>query len=255
MVKVEPIEFPLINNALSDSSSSITGNNDVPRKIRKPRVLRNHAHKKNKTICSDCNKSFTDIVAHKVKFHDIEHLFECENCDYKTYNLKDFRFHKKINHKPIKYKDHAAICPYCALSIKSSLDDHIANIHKKEKNFFCDLCSFAAYRKISLEYHILQNHCDEKSFNCSFCSFKTVTKQRLKVHMRNMHETAHESFPCRYAECEKSFTKKANLEYHIKRCHEGEMNFLCEHPGCDKVFHTRQERKNHFSNQHGKNRP
>lgn len=251
MIKVEPIEFPLISNILSDSSTT-TGKNDTPRKIRKPRVVRNPAQKKKKKMCIECNKSFTDIIAHRVKFHELEHLFECENCEFKTYDLKEFKFHKKMNHKPKKYKDDAAICPYCALSVKSSLDDHIANIHKKEKNFFCDLCSFAAYRKTSIEYHILHNHCTVKSFNCSLCNFSTVTKQRLKVHIGNIHEIAHETFPCKYAECEKTFTKKCNLDYHVKRCHEGEHRFPCEHPGCDKVFYTRQERKTHFGNQHGK---
>lgn len=248
LVKAEPFEFPLINNIFSDSSSHI----EVPKKIRKPRVLRNPAQKKKKRLCIECNKSFTDIVGHRVKSHNLKHLFECDLCEFKTYNLKGFKIHKKNNHKPKRYKDDAAICPYCALSIKSSLDDHIANIHKHEKNFFCDLCSFAAYRKTSLEYHILHNHCTVKYFNCSLCTFSTVTKQRLKVHIRNMHEVAHETYPCRYAECDKKFTKKSNLEYHIKRCHEGEMKFPCEHPGCDKLFYTQQEKRTHFGNQHGK---
>lgn len=165
--------------------------------------------------------------------------------------MPEFRNHKKTKHKPRKYKNDAGICPYCALVIKTCLDDHIANIHKKERHFFCDLCPFSAYRKNSLEYHILHNHCSVKQFNCSLCDFSTVTSQRLKYHIKNMHEVPTVKFPCKYEDCEKVFTKKPHLEDHIKRCHEGELKFPCEHPGCDKSFYTRQERKTHFGNQHG----
>lgn len=227
LVKVEPLELPLIDTIVSDTQSVLI---NVPKKIRKIRVLRNPAAKKKKKLCVECNKEFTDIIAHQVKFHDMQHLFECNLCSYSTYDLPSFRTHRKVNHKSKMYKD-SGICPYCALVVKSSLEDHIANIHNGEKHFFCDLCDFAAYRKNSLEYHILHNHCSVKDFNCSQCNFSTVTKQRLRSHIKNMHVVLLPKFSCKYAECRKKFTKKLNLEYHIKRCHEGELKFPCEHPG------------------------
>jgi uncharacterized Zn-finger protein len=133
------------------------------------------------------------------------------------------------------------------------LDEHIANIHRGERNFFCDICSFSSYKKKPIEQHMLNLHLP-KNVNCSLCDFKTISQERLRKHIRNLHEVHDEptEFFCSVPDCGKGFKNKFNLHCHVKRCHEGEVNFPCTFVGCRKSFFSRSEMRIHYENSHGK---
>ncbi|KAL2653392.1 hypothetical protein R1flu_021520 [Riccia fluitans] len=130
---------------------------------------------------------------------------------------------------------------------------------KKEKNYTCQECDYAASKPALLIQH-LRSHSEQKPFPCPFdgCSCTYKRQDHLHRHMKK-HEGIR--FSCSVTGCEKSFSVKANLERHLKRHREnpnfpktkycGEKNHKCSHPGCEKAFRFKSQLQTHEDTAHG----
>ncbi|KAG5667402.1 hypothetical protein PVAND_015383 [Polypedilum vanderplanki] len=216
---------------------------------------RAYVKRKDPEKCEECGKEVLNLINHKIKKHNYQHLFKCPSCDFTSFDKKELQIHAQNKHsKKLKSleQDSSQVCPHCAKQVRF-LDMHIANIHLGERHFFCDLCNFSSYRKQSMEHHILNNHLP-KSVKCSQCNFITISLDRLKNHIKNQHEVRApptDQFICSAPECLKTFRKKIQLQFHVRRCHEKEMAFPCLSPGCSKSFFSKAEQQVHFQNSHG----
>ena len=85
-------------------------------------------------------------------------------------------------------------------------------------------------------YALLQSHMSEAHPpSCPQCSILCASEKDLRRHLELAHnlmesqaESSHKaSFPCTYADCTRSFTKKGNLNVHIKTVHEHRKDFVC----------------------------
>jgi len=154
-------------------------------------------------------------------------------------------------------------------------NDHIAAVHKGEKNYVCEICSKAfPYRK-SLKIHmelkhndgplenILCTHCGSvfpsklklqihidcahkvkvKKFLCKFCDFKTHAKNVITEHERT--HTGEKPEICAW--CGKGFNAKKTLKNH-ERLHTGEKPYKCQH--CDNCFAQRTSLNVHMQSHH-----
>jgi hypothetical protein len=115
-------------------------------------------------------------------------------------------------------------CPYtdCGKSFRAhSLRAHIDRIHKRIKNYECDLCGHQAYYKKSLLFHFLAIHLKEKNFNCQECDKDFSTPGSLINHRFTVHEKRsykkQDKFDC--SQCFKTFAKKYSLDRHILKVH------------------------------------
>lgn len=154
-------------------------------------------------------------------------------------------------------------------------NDHIAAVHRGEKNYVCEICSKAfPYRK-SLKIHMelkhnegpienilctlcggvfpsklkLQIHIDcahkikVKKFLCKFCDFKTHAKNVITEHERT--HTGEKPEICAW--CGKGFNAKKTLKNH-ERLHTGEKPYKCQH--CDNCFAQRTSLNVHMQSHH-----
>ena len=97
---------------------------------------------------------------------NIEKMFKCESCVYKT-----------------NYKSH--------------LNRHIKAVHNKIKDVICsyNLCNYKCLSKSHLKRHIKQVHAQIKDFKCNYnlCDYKCSTNDDLKKHAKHAHERPQES--------------------------------------------------------------
>ncbi|XP_057770342.1 transcription factor IIIA-like isoform X2 [Salvia miltiorrhiza] len=80
---------------------------------------------------------------------------------------------------------------------------------------------------------------------CDECGNKQL-KKNIKRHMR-MHEAEHSSgrISCSVKGCSLTFSRKSNLNKHMKAVHLKLKPFACGMPGCDKRFTFKHVRNNH----------
>lgn len=208
--------------------------------------------------CKDCQRFFQDLLGHRIKQHGHKQIFSCSACDFKADTRPKVTDHIRIKH--VNYKEKKT-CEICGKLVRF-LDDHILNVHRRVKNFLCDLCDFSAYGRDQFRFHFLNCHLP-KNVKCPKCEFTTINNERLKNHTKNMHgeQVPIESelntnymgyWQCPYEECKKILKKKPNLDTHIKRVHQGENKFKCDDPNCTKLFYARNEMLRHYLRIHGK---
>lgn len=94
----------------------------------------------------------------------------------------------------------------------------------------------------ALREHVQQNH---SRICCEVCGSQQLKKQ-IKRHMR-IHEsqTCVERIKCHFDNCLHSFTRKSNLNQHIRAVHLGLRPFKCRFHECEMSFSHKAVRDNH----------
>lgn len=209
------------------------------------------AHGKKKQ-CPDCKEWFEQLRIHK-ETHKSKPYFRCGDCDYRTEVRTELVEHFRLNEGCSKPKGkRRGTCEFCGKNVRD-LFEHIQNIHERVKNCFCDLCSYSAYDKKAIIYHIKYFHVP-KNVKCSLCDFVTINETRLMNHIQNMHEENHEKprIKCPVEGCDKTCRTQYQMQVHVKRVHEKDYKFKCEHNKCKRMFYSRSQMLTHFGTIHGK---
>lgn len=155
---------------------------------------------------------------------------------------------------------------------------HIARIHLKKRDFRCDLCPYAAFKKYDILLHLNNIHKPKdlvvKASICPMCGLPFSSNSRLNVHIRRKHSTTtakklhcdlcghraavlneirrhvlthlpkelKESFPC--ADCGAVLSSKGSLKVHRDSKHEAKApSIVCF---CGKSFRQKSVYARHF---------
>jgi len=93
---------------------------------------------------------------------------------------------------------------------------------EKDRNYLCDVCSFAARSQGNLQQHKNSKH-SRLRLRCALCSYITTTKINLKRHQTTVH--LGERYQCN--QCDKSFTTFGNLKQHTNVKHKN-IKYACD---------------------------
>jgi general transcription factor IIIA len=166
-----------------------------------------------------CNESFrkhATLSRHILSVHENKKPFPCteldaergEPCKSGFDTAEKLRSHKRAVHDDTRF-----VCLDCAV-FDDELDSQV---------------SFATYAL--LQDHILEVHPP----TCPQCSLLCTSEKDLRRHLELTHgivdpqaeTTSIPTFSCTYPNCTRSFTKRGNLNVHIKTVHEHRKDFVC----------------------------
>ncbi|EXJ88331.1 hypothetical protein A1O1_05261 [Capronia coronata CBS 617.96] len=197
--------------------------------------LRRHvqAHEvKEKFTCRGypgCNQTFRKqetLDRHILSAHQNIKPFQCTELDNttglpctKAYDTaENLRTHQRAKHDPTRFSCSDCIAKNASI-LANAQDDGPQEL---EKTFFATYGEFQA--------HVAEKHPP----TCSFCPTSFGSNKELTRHLEIQHgilsNKASESasvFPCTYSGCNKKFTKKGNLNVHVKTVHENHRDFVC----------------------------
>lgn len=210
----------------------------------KQHIKGSHTHERNhQCTWEGCTKSF--LTATRLRRHEAAHggheRFRCT--EYSPCN-QTFRKHQTLQ-RHIR-SDHLQLTPFPCTHIDpitkvqcnagydsaGALRKHEDRIHGALR-FWCDECTLEGAdqpagfaTKAQFAKHIRSEHA-----NCLFCDLKCSSERELQRHIETFHAVSstlpgRKQIPCTYPGCEKSFTKKYNLDVHVRTAHEGQ-RFIC----------------------------
>jgi general transcription factor IIIA len=166
-----------------------------------------------------CNESFrkhATLSRHVLSVHENKKPFPCtelnaesgELCSLGFDTAEKLRSHRRAVH------DHTRFACLDCLPLDDELDTRV---------------SFPTYAL--LQSHIAEVHPP----TCPQCSLLCASEKDLRRHLDLTHNVADSeaesskthTFPCTHLNCSRSFTKKGNLNVHVKTVHEHRKDFVC----------------------------
>lgn len=227
-----------------------------------------------------CGKSFvtgTRLKRHQA-VHEGEERFRCQDCGQSFRKKETLHKHVRKQHQGLP----AHQCPEAgcthAFDSKPALKRHRQREHG-EAQFWCSECGLkkkpdGTEERVGFTTEVLlQAHIRHEHQNCLFCEFKSSSRWELEYHveMRHSGKTVEDrkTIPCPYEDCTKKFTKKSNLNAHVRTAHEG-FRFICgevdlsnsgltgwtNESGCGDKFSTKVRLEDHVRYKHlGQERP
>ncbi|XP_068626129.1 PR domain zinc finger protein 5-like [Battus philenor] len=142
--------------------------------------------------CKDCDivfgsradKRHHDVSVHKVTF-ERKLRFPCPFCEDR-FSQENFRAHHLVEaHGTPKPEYKCEICTKVFIT-RSLCNNHVKNVHQKEKSHECDICHHLFYTKSDVKRHRV-THTREKKFSCESCNALFTTKDSLRRHMKRTH--------------------------------------------------------------------
>lgn len=211
--------------------------------------------------CTKCQKIYSNpssLYRHvKICYgpkENVENLFFCPLCNYKSPSRINFKRHQKNIHSN-KLKDLGTnSCNRCKKIYKTQfgLKNHLITCESSSLGYlYCDHCDYKSLRKAHLISHIQSKHfppdpikctkCEKsfstriclnkhlklcglsedaknsvRRFTCDYCQHKTYDKYQILIHIRVNHLPRDpNSYKCK--NCEKSFISRSGLWQHSKK--------------------------------------
>lgn len=210
-----------------------------------------HTHeRKHSCEWEGCGKSFltaTRLRRH-IATHEGQDRFRCRDfppCDQTFRKHQTLQRHIRSDHlqlapHPCKYVDPLTKQPCNAgFDGASGLRKHEETVHGAPK-FFCANCVIPNAFNLDgtpvhpgfstssqLQSHIRKEH---TVTTCIFCDKECSNEKQLQAHVDSQHSGStlaeRKKIECTYDGCDKTFTRKSNLDSHIRIAHEGE-RFIC----------------------------
>uniref|UniRef100_A0A7I4A9V9 C2H2-type domain-containing protein n=1 Tax=Physcomitrium patens TaxID=3218 RepID=A0A7I4A9V9_PHYPA len=270
---VRPAEESNSNEAAGDNEDSKGGEGSPRERFKcvvcgitplKPSLLKQHlrAHSAERPFsCSfeNCGRQYKrqDHLNRHLLTHK-GNLFFCtwEGCDL-SFNVnanlqRHLRLHKKWDSNVLrgtKVEDNARLTcsePGCGKVFKypSLLQTHIESVHDSSP-VTQGICVEPGCGEIfdslsQLKAHIKVAHC---YVVCETCGV-SMLKNKLKSHTQT-HEGVQTLIRCPHPGCVHSYTKKSNLDTHIRVIHQNVKPYDCSHAGCEMRFAYKVVRDKH----------
>lgn len=194
--------------------------------------------------CEICTRVFFNVITFQshMKTHDPP-KYSCDICDQK-YSIKG-SLKKHILGIHLR-KIPRSKCEICGKVVNTSnLQRHIKAIHKKERDYFCDVCHKGFQKPEHLIQHLAAVHLKQKNHVCTICNRKFSAKSDLQVHYNGMHG-GKPKIQCE--KCERTFALRMNYKRHMKS-HE-KFPFSCKSVSCRQMFKTEKAVGKHVSKVH-----
>ncbi|KAL7936320.1 hypothetical protein V8C35DRAFT_297512 [Trichoderma chlorosporum] len=235
-----------------------------------------------KYVCQreGCGKTF--VTGTRLKRHQLVHegadRFRCQDCGQSFRKRETLNKHARKEHQGLPA--HQCPEPTCseAFESKGRLNRHREREHGPLK-YWCMECA-PQIREDGTTQRVgfttdtqLQTHMRQKHQNCMFCDYKSSSLWELETHIEIHHSGKtvedRKTVACPHAGCDKKFTKKSNLNVHIRTAHEG-FRFVCgeakptgpgleawtNDQGCGDKFSTKVRLEDHIRFIHlGQERP
>jgi len=194
---------------------------------------------KRKTIkCDFCESSFITDRGGKKKHMLLKHMkvIECDQC---SESFTDFDVYIKHLNKCQQF-----VCNICGevKLCKKTFDSHVESKHGQGVS--CHHCGKHYTTKAACQLHISNKHGKvEKEEACERCGkiFKDV-----KRHLKTCGTIPKKKLPC--ISCDKTFSSKEALKYHVKRIHENIRDKACEH--CPYITYSNFNLRLHVTKMH-----
>jgi general transcription factor IIIA len=178
-----------------------------------------------------CNETFRKhdtLKRHIMIVHEDKRPFPCPDVDMKTgepcksafETTEKLRAHQRAKHDQTRFA-----CTECLeQTLHTHSGDEVVDASKKTQVEVY----FASYADLQL--HITAVHPP----TCPHCPTALSTPRELKRHLELVHnipdpvsQQSNAAFPCTYTNCNRSFSKKGNLNVHIKTVHLKRRDFVC----------------------------
>ncbi|KAL7626613.1 hypothetical protein AAE478_003386 [Parahypoxylon ruwenzoriense] len=235
-------------------------------------------------VCTQpgCGKSFmtaTRLRRHQA-VHEGEERYRCRGfspCEQSFRKHQTLQRHIRSEHLRLApfscdYKDGTSgVTCGAGFDNAGALRRHQEKEHG-ETRFWCDECNSRQDDEDGSQKErvgfttmaLLQAHVKQAHVNCMFCGMACNGRSDLEQHIESQH-TTHQSLEerknvtCTWPGCTKTFTKKSNLNVHIRSFHEG-LRFVCgevglhstedliswqQSDGCGESFSTKANLENH----------
>ncbi|CAK7566450.1 MAG: hypothetical protein SEPTF4163_004396 [Sporothrix epigloea] len=196
-------------------------------------------------VCTECSKAFltaTRLRRHAA-VHEGEDRFRCRGYDDTC--TRTFRKHQTLQrHIRIDHLDQPAFACSHEVTVGSAsskmcdavfdsqgaLRRHIERDHTAPK-YWCEECRNASGNAVGFATRVLlEAHMRHEHVDCPFCEMRCMGPAELHRHI-DMHHSGksvadRKNIACPYDGCGKLFTRRANLNVHIRAAHKG-LRFIC----------------------------
>jgi len=154
----------------------------------------------NVTIMVGKNEMETNVPGYSYCTNDTETAYQLNTFEHKSCDLEDTTYLSAVSMvqvKNVRHEKHRSSrtsqaeksyrCVYCNKEFKtrSSMNNHIKFLHKKDKMFSCDVCDYTSSKKDHVKQHML-THTGVKAYTCEYCDLKFGRKGDMQKHMRKV---------------------------------------------------------------------
>lgn len=178
--------------------------------------------------CDETFRKHDTLKRHIMIVHENRRPFPCPDVDMKSgepcksafETAEKLRAHQRAKHDQTRFA--CAECLERSYQVHSG-DEMVGDFKDEQSEAY-----FASYADLQL--HIATVHPP----TCPHCPTVFSTPRELKRHFELVHnirdpdsQPSSGEFPCHYTDCNRSFSKKGNLNVHIKTVHEKRRDFVC----------------------------
>ena len=186
--------------------------------------------------CTETFRKHDTLRRHIITVHEQKKPFSCTDMGDSTGQVCTGTFdtaEKLRAHQRAKHDNSRFACTEC-LQRQAEMQDNtfsdLINVNVDPLEVQGCQAYFATYADFQLHIALVHPPC------CTYCPVNFTTSRELTRHLELVHVIADpgspesdtkSAFPCTHARCDRSFSKKGNLNVHIKTVHERRRDFIC----------------------------
>ena len=181
-----------------------------------------------------CNKTFrkhTTLNNHILLEHKQQKPFSCTEVNLRTGQTCESKFEtaeKLKSHQRTKHDETRFSCDTCGKSLAPLLSDGLIADYDGDGMSVVSFSTFAELQQHNSNVHPPR---------CQMCSIVFVSNKELRTHKELVHGVLDSekrpaaTFVCTEADCGRTFSKRGNLNVHVKTVHENRKDFICGETG------------------------